>query len=76
MAQTTFSGPIKSNAAFWANPITFANLPTASSANEGYIYYVSDALKASETTGTGTGNLVFSDGSNWIRVDTGATATA
>ena len=76
MAQTTFSGPIKSNAAFWANPITCANLPTAAAANEGYIYYVSDARKASETAGNGTGNLVFSDGSNWIRVDTGATAAA
>lgn len=76
MAQTTFSGPIKSNAAFWANPITFANLPTASASNEGYIYYVSDARKASETAGNGTGNLVFSDGSNWIRVDTGAAAAA
>lgn len=76
MATTTFSGPIKSNAAFWANPILFADLPTASSANEGYIYYVSNARKASETAGNGTGNLVFSDGSNWIRVDTGATAAA
>jgi hypothetical protein len=76
MATTTFSGPIKSNAAFWSNPITFANLPTAAASNEGYIYYVSDARKASETAGNGTGNLVFSDGSNWIRVDTGATAAA
>ena len=76
MARTTFSGPLKVDTAFWANPITFANLPTASADNEGYIYYVSDALKASETATNGTGNLVFSDGSNWIRVDTGATATA
>jgi hypothetical protein len=76
MARTTFSGPLKVDTAFWANPILFANLPTASADNEGYIYYVSDALKASETAGSGTGNLVFSDGSNWIRVDSGATATA
>ena len=76
MATSTFSGPIKSNTAFWANPILFANLPTASADNEGYIYYVSDARKVSETAGNGTGNLVFSDGSNWIRVDTGATAAA
>lgn len=76
MATSTFSGPVKSNTAFWANPILFANLPTAAAANEGYIYYVSDALKASETSGNGSGNLVFSDGSNWIRVDTGATAAA
>jgi hypothetical protein len=33
-------------------------------------------LKASQTAGNGTGNLVFSDGSNWIRVDTGANAGA
>jgi len=76
MARTTFSGPVKTNTAFWLNPITFANLPTAAAANEGYMYYVSDALKASETTGNGTGNVVFSDGSNWIRVDNGATAAA
>jgi hypothetical protein len=76
MARTTFSGPVKTNTAFWLNPITFANLPTAAAANEGYMYYVSDALKASETAGNGTGNVVFSDGSNWIRVDNGATAAA
>ncbi len=76
MARTTFSGPVKVDTAFWANPILFANLPTASASNEGYIYYVSDARKASEGSGAGTGNLVFSDGSNWIRVDTGATAAA
>ena len=76
MARTTFSGPVKSNTALWANPILFADLPTASADNEGYIYYVSNARKAAEGAGAGTGNLVFSDGSNWIRVDTGATAAA
>ena len=76
MARTTFSGPLKVDTAFWANPILFADLPTASADNEGYIYYVSNALKAAETTGGGTGNLVFSDGSNWIRVDTAVPATA
>jgi len=76
MARTTFSGPVKTNTAFWLNPILFADLPTASSDNEGYIYYVSNARKAAEGAAAGTGNLVFSDGSNWIRVDTGATAAA
>jgi len=76
MARTTFSGPVKTNTAFWLNPILFADLPTASSDNEGYVYYVSDARKAAEGAAAGTGNLVFSDGSNWIRVDTGATAAA
>jgi len=76
MARTTFSGPLKVDTAFWANPILFADLPTASADNEGYVYYVSNARKVAEAAGAGTGNLVFSDGSNWIRVDTGATATA
>jgi len=76
MARTTFSGPVKTNTAFWLNPILFADLPTASADNEGYVYYVSNARKVAEGAGAGTGNLVFSDGSNWIRVDTGATATA
>ena len=65
---TNFSGPVKSNTAFWSNPVTLTDLPTASSANEGYIYYVSDALKPSESEGNGTGNLVFSNGSSWATV--------
>jgi len=75
MANTTFSGPVISNNGFTSTGFAFANLPSATD-NTGRILFCTDALKASETTGTGTGNLVFSDGSNWIRVDTGATATA
>jgi hypothetical protein len=75
MANTTFSGPVTSDNGFTSTGIAFANLPTAS-ASTGRIIFCTNALKASETTGNGTGNLVFSDGSNWIRVDTGATATA
>ena len=79
MASTTFSGPVTSTNGFVGDikvpTYTVATLPAA--ANEaGTILYASDALKASETTGNGTGNLVFSYGTNWIRVDTGATATA
>ena len=75
MANTTFSGPVTSDNGFTSTAIAFADLPTASTST-GRIIFCSDALKASETAGNGTGNLVFSDGSNWIRVDTGATATA
>ena len=75
MANTTFSGSVTSDNGFTSTGIAFANLPTAS-ASTGRIIFCTNALKASETTGNGTGNLVFSDGSNWIRVDTGATATA
>ena len=75
MANTTFSGPVTSDNGFTSTAIAFDDLPTAS-ASTGRIIFCSDALKASETAGNGTGNLVFSDGSNWIRVDTGATATA
>lgn len=54
---------------------TVATLPAAAS-YEGCTAYASNALKASETTGNGTGNLVFSDGTAWRRVDTGATVGA
>ena len=75
MGTKTFSGPVVSNNGFTSTSIAFADLPSAS-ANTGRIIFCNDALKASETAGNGTGNLVFSDGSNWIRVDTGATAGA
>ena len=75
MANTTFSGPIISNNGFTSTGIAFADLPSAT-ANTGRIIFCSDALKASETSGGGSGNLVFSDGTNWIRVDTGATASS
>lgn len=55
--------------------VTFANLPPAS-ANRGATIFCSNARKAAEGAGVGTGNLLFSDGTNWIRVDTGATADA
>ncbi len=51
-----------------------ADLPPAGVA--GRTAYATDGLKASETTGNGTGVLVFDDGSNWIRVDTGDTVGA
>lgn len=58
---------------------TVATLPTTSTLptlEAGDIAYASNALKASETTGNGTGNLVFWDGTAWRRADTGATAAA
>lgn len=55
---------------------TVATLPTAATLStlaEGDVAYATDALKASETAGNGTGNLGFWDGTAWRRVDTGAT---
>lgn len=75
MARTTFSGPVVSNAGFTATAILFADLPPAA-ANAGRIYFVSNARKEGEGLGAGTGTLVFSDGTNWIRVDDGANAAA
>lgn len=49
----------------------FASLPTGSTGNT---VYCTDCLKAAETTGNGTGNIVYYDGANWIRSDTGANA--
>ena len=54
-------------------PTALASLPTGA---EGMIAYASDARKNGEGVGSGTGCLVFFDGSNWIAVDTGATAAA
>jgi hypothetical protein len=52
-------------------PTALASLPTPA---EGMIAYASDARKNGEGAASGTGCLVFYDGSNWIAVDTGATA--
>jgi len=73
MANTTFSGPVTSDNGFTSTGIAFANLPTAS-ASTGRIIFCTNALKASETTGNGTGNLVFSDTAGWVVVgNNGAT---
>ena len=52
---------------------TVATLPTVVT---GGILYASDGRKAGEGAASGTGVLVFADGSNWIAVDTGATVAA
>jgi hypothetical protein len=79
MASTTFSGPVTSTNGFIGDikvpSYTVATLPAATD-EAGTILYASDALKGSETAGNGTGNLVFSDGTNWIRVDLGTTVAA
>lgn len=54
---------------------TVATLPPAA-LNTGGIAYATNGRKNGETATNGTGVLVFSDGSNWIAVDTGATAAA
>jgi len=41
----------------------------------GSVFYVSDGEKAGETS-SGSGNLVFYDGNNWIAVDSGNTINA
>jgi hypothetical protein len=50
-----------------------ASLPAGAA---GDTAYASDGRKAGEGGGSGTGVLVFYDGSNWIAVDTGATVAA
>ena len=66
MAQTTFSGPVKSDNGFIAPSYTVAETasltPTA-----GKIIYVSDATGASLT-----GSLCYGNGTVWIDVTTGA----
>ena len=61
MAQTRFSGPVKSDAGFIAPVVLTAALPSASSVPAGTVYIVSD---------NGAGNdeycLVISTGSAWV----------
>lgn len=61
MSQTTFSGPVKSNAGFLFPVTTTANLPAATSVAAGTAYVISD---------NGAGNdeycIVISTGAAWV----------
>lgn len=61
MAQSTFSGPVKSDSGFIVPVVATADLPSASSVVAGTLYMVSD---------NGAGNdeycIVISDGSSWV----------
>ena len=71
MARTTFSGPVVSTAGFEAGAGGVFKLPSyiktqvpAAAANVGALIYVTDA--------TGGATPVYSNGTNWLRVDTSA----
>lgn len=73
MARTSFSGPVRSlngfegdlTGAVTLDTFTTANAPSASDAGAGSVIFVSD--------GAGGGPiLAFSDGTDWLRSDTGA----
>ena len=61
MARSTFSGPVKSDAAFIYPVVTTANLPAFGSVPEGTVYIISD---------NGAGNneycLVINTGAAWV----------
>ena len=63
MAQTTFSGPVKSDNGFIAPTYTLATLPTATA---GLVIYVSDANSS-------VGTIAFGNGTNFIDIKTGLT---
>lgn len=85
MANTTFSGPVISEGGFVGNvtggvtgnvvgsikvpTYTVAGAPSASTAGAGTIIYVSNGAAGSPV-------LAFSNGTNWLRVDTLATISA
>jgi hypothetical protein len=54
---------------------TVAQLPNAA-LHKGDTVYVTNALRGAEATGSGSGNLAFSNGAIWIRVDTGIQVSA
>lgn len=68
MSTTTFSGPVVSQAGFISSAFTVATVPAAAS-NTGGIIYVSNGA-------AGNPVLAFSNGTNWLRVDTLAAISA
>jgi hypothetical protein len=77
MASTTFSGPVTSTGGFigasagFVTPPTYdvAGAPDASNYVAGTIAYVSNGAAGSPI-------LAFSDGTDWLRSDTGTAITA
>ncbi len=73
MASTTFSGPVTSTNGFIGDikvpTYTVAGAPSASSAGAGTLIYVSNGA-------AGSAILAFSDGTDWLRSDTGAAIAA
>ena len=51
---------------------TLAALPPASQ-HRGLVVFCGNARRGAEGAGAGTGNLLFSNGTVWVRTDTGAT---
>ena len=81
MASTTFSGPVTSTNGFVGDvtgdvvgaiklpTYTVAAAPSASAAGAGTVIYVSNGAAVSPV-------MAFSNGTNWLRVDTLATISA
>jgi hypothetical protein len=73
MANTTFSGPVTSTNGFIGDikvpTYTVANAPSAASAGAGTVIYTSNGA-------AGSAILAFSDGTDWLRSDTGAAIAA
>ena len=73
MANTTFSGPVTSTNGFIGDikvpTYTVDNAPSAASAGAGTVIYTSNGA-------AGSAILAFSDGTDWLRSDTGAAIAA
>lgn len=81
MASTTFSGPVTSTNGFVGDvtgdvvgaikvpTYTVAGAPSAATAGAGTVIYVSNGAAGSPI-------LAFSDGTDWLRSDTGAAISA
>jgi len=76
MASTTFSGPVTSTGGFVGDVVGTVQVPTytvatapAATSIAGSLIYVSDGA-------AGSAILAFSDGTDWLRSDTGAAIAA
>ena len=58
MAKTQFSGPV-----IVSNPFTVATVPSATGVNTGGMIFVTNGAN-------GSAIIAFSDGTDWLRVDT------
>jgi hypothetical protein len=76
MANTTFSGPVVSEAGFVGSVTGLAIVPTYTVANAPAATGLAGAVVYVSNGAAGAATLAFSDGTNWKRVDTLATISA
>ena len=76
MSRTTFSGPVKSDNGFEGSFVGAVQVPTYTVANAPSAASLAGTIIYTSNGAAGSPVLAFSNGTNWLRVDTLATITA